>query len=234
MLIFGSIKPLESRESLLRAARHESCFVPVDRFAQPVFEGSLRAKSKPLPCACRVELTSRLSVRLICLPANRAFKSGEARNLPDQILDNNFTAVAEVYRVRPIIGASGSYNSLSAVFDVQEFSRRLSRSPYFDKMVASVPRLHTFTNQSWDHMRCFQIKIVARSVKVRRQKKDRVEAILLTIGLRLHEHHFFGQTVRSVCFFRIAVPDIVFFERHRREFRIGAHGSGGDEFFHAM
>jgi hypothetical protein len=51
------------------------------------------------------------------------------------------------------------------------------------------------------------------------------------VGLRLDEHHFFGQAVRCVGLFGITVPQISFFKRYRRELRIGANRSDCDEFF---
>ena len=51
----------------------------------------------------------------------------------------------------------------------------------------------------------------------------RVEAILLPVALRLHQHHLLRESIRRVGFFRIPVPEIVFAERRGREFRISAN-----------
>ena len=57
-----------------------------------------------------------------------------------------------------------------------------------------------------------------------------METILLAISLGLNQKHFFGKAVGSVCFFRITHPDIFFFERNGREFRIGTDGGDSHEF----
>src|SRR5256885_16565061 len=59
-----------------------------------------------------------------------------------------------------------------------------------------------------------------------------IEAVLLPISLRLYQHHLLCQSVRSIRLFGITVPKIVFFERHRREFRVSADRADRDEFLH--
>src|SRR5215471_15529381 len=83
-------------------------------------------------------------------------------------------------------------------------------------------------------MRSFEIKIVARAVQVRRQQKYRIKAVLLTIGLRLDQHHLLREAIRCVGFLRITVPQILFLKRHRRKLWIRAYRSGGHKFLHAL
>ena len=65
-------------------------------------------------------------------------------------------------------------------------------------------------------------KLSPRPVEVDRQQVDRVEAVLLPVGLRLDQQHLLGQPVWRVGLLRIAVPQVVFAERHRRELGIAA------------
>ena len=77
-----------------------------------------------------------------------------------------------------------------------------------------------------------RIKVVPRTVEIDREQKYRIETILLPVCLRLHEHHLFCKTIRCIRFFRIADPEILFFERGGSEFRICADRADGDKFFH--
>ena len=80
-------------------------------------------------------------------------------------------------------------------------------------------------------MRGFRIKIVAWTIEVYRQEKNRVKPVLGSVCLRLDKHHFLGQPIGRIGFFRITVPK-VFFKRNRSEFWVCADGSQGDKFFH--
>src|SRR5207344_713071 len=71
------------------------------------------------------------------------------------------------------------------------------------------------------------------AVQVHWQKENRVVPVLIPIRLRLHEQHLLGEPVRRVGLLGIAVPQIVFLERHGRELRIGADGPNRNEFRHA-
>ena len=48
------------------------------------------------------------------------------------------------------------------------------------------------------------------------------ESVLLPVGLRLNEHHFFSQAVRRIGFLGIACPNVIFLKGDRRELRVGA------------
>ena len=64
-----------------------------------------------------------------------------------------------------------------------------------------------------------RVEVVARAVQIDRHQVDRIEAVLLPVGLRLHQQHLLGQAVRRVGLLRVAVPQVVLAERHRRELR---------------
>ena len=83
-------------------------------------------------------------------------------------------------------------------------------------------------------MRSLQVEIITRTVEIHRQKINRIEPILLTVSLRLHKHHFLGETIRRIRLFRISIPQIIFLERHRRKFGIGAHCACRNELTHTM
>ena len=74
-----------------------------------------------------------------------------------------------------------------------------------------------------------EVEIVARSIEVGRQQEDRVEAVLLAIRLRADEHRLLCDPVGRVRLLRIAVPEVVLVERHRRELRIRADRPDDDE-----
>ncbi len=70
-----------------------------------------------------------------------------------------------------------------------------------------------------------QIEIIARAVEIHRQQIDRVEAVLLAIGLAHDQQRFLGDAVGGVGLFGISVPQFGFVEGDGREFRIGADGA---------
>lgn len=49
----------------------------------------------------------------------------------------------------------------------------------------------------------------------------------------LNKGHFFCQTIRSICFFGVTIPKIIFFKRNQREFGITADCSKGNKFLYA-
>lgn len=75
-----------------------------------------------------------------------------------------------------------------------------------------------------------QVEVVAGAVEVHWQEEDGIESVLLPIGLGLDQHHFLGESIGSIRLFGIAIPEIVFLEGNRGEFRVSADRSKGDDF----
>ena len=73
------------------------------------------------------------------------------------------------------------------------------------------------------------VEVVPRAVEVHRQEVDRVEPVLLPVGLRLHEEQLLGQPIGGVGLLRIAAPEVLLPERHGGELRIGADRADGHE-----
>src|SRR6185295_14725429 len=103
---------------------------------------------------------------------------------------------------------------LRTILYIQELARRVAGSPNIDVIVAAVSRFDTLAYQRWYDMRAGRIEVVTRAVQVRGQQEDRIEAVLLPVTLRLHQHHLLRQSVGRVGLFRITVPQILFAERH--------------------
>src|SRR5690606_29126240 len=74
-----------------------------------------------------------------------------------------------------------------------------------------------------------RVEVVARPVKVDRQEIDSVEAVLIAIALHLDEERLLRDSVRGVRLLRIAVPELLFTERDRRELRVGTDRPDLDE-----
>ncbi len=79
-----------------------------------------------------------------------------------------------------------------------------------------------------------RVEIIARTIKVHRQKEDRIVAILLAVRLRLHQQHFLRQSVRRVGLFRVAVPQVFLFEGDGSVLGVGANRADGDKFAHVF
>ena len=88
-----------------------------------------------------------------------------------------------------------------------------------------------FADQGRDHVRALGVEIIARTVQVDRQQEDGIEAVLLAVGLRLHQQHLLRQPVRRVGLFRVTVPQVFFFEWHRGELGVGADRAHRHKFF---
>jgi hypothetical protein len=71
-------------------------------------------------------------------------------------------------------------------------------------------------------VRGLRIVVVPGAVEVHRQQVDRVEPVLLAVGLCLDEQHLLGDAVRRVGLLGVAVPEVVLVERHRGVLRVGA------------
>ena len=78
-------------------------------------------------------------------------------------------------------------------------------------------------------MAALRVEVVAGAVEVDRDEVDGVEAVLLAVGLGLHQQHLLRQAVGRVGLLRVAVPEVVLAERHGRELRVGADGADLDE-----
>src|SRR5688500_8548849 len=77
------------------------------------------------------------------------------------------------------------------------------------------------------------MEVVSRAIQVDRQQENRVVAVLLPVGLRLHQKHLLRKTVRRVGLLRITTPQVVLAEWNGRELRIGAHRTDSDKFGNA-
>ena len=78
-------------------------------------------------------------------------------------------------------------------------------------------------------MRRLKIEVVTRTIEIDGEQEDRIEPILLTVGLGADEERLLGDAVGSVRLLRVAVPEVVFLERDRCELRIGADSPDRDK-----
>ena len=92
---------------------------------------------------------------------------------------------------------------------------------------------HDLADQGRDDVRGARVEVVAGPIEVDREQVDRVEAILLAVGLRLHQQDLFGQPVGGVGLLRVAVPEVVLMEGDGCELWVGADRADGAEFLDA-
>jgi len=78
-------------------------------------------------------------------------------------------------------------------------------------------------------VRALEIEIVARAIEIDGEQEDRIERVLLAVGLSADEKRLLGDAVGSVRLLRVAVPEVVFLERDRCELRIGADSPDRDK-----
>ena len=73
------------------------------------------------------------------------------------------------------------------------------------------------------------VEVVPRPEEVGRDDEGRIEPVLVSIGLRLHQEHLLREPVGRVRLLRVAAPEILFAEGHLRELGIRADGPHDDE-----
>ena len=78
------------------------------------------------------------------------------------------------------------------------------------------------------------VEVVTGAIKIHWQQKNRIEAVLLAIGLGLYKQHLFCETVGGVGFFRITIPEALLLEWKRRVFWVGADRADGDKLRNAV
>jgi hypothetical protein len=83
-------------------------------------------------------------------------------------------------------------------------------------------------------MGTLEIKIVTRTIKINGHQKNRIESILLIVGLALNKKHFLGQAVGGVGFLRVTIPQIYFLKWNRRVLWVTTDCSEGHKFLNFM
>src|SRR5262249_36509656 len=76
-------------------------------------------------------------------------------------------------------------------------------------------RLKELPNHRGDYMRSPRIEVVSRAIKIDWQQVNSIESVLLSVGLTLYEEHLLGDSIGSIRFFRITIPEIGLSERNR-------------------
>src|SRR5207245_2171825 len=150
---------------------------------------SLRPKAKLLVSSRDIQSASGLAVWFIWLPFYLPLKPCHLGDHSRQVANQDLAARAEIYGTRFIIIPRCLDYSLGTIFYIEKLTRHIAGPPGFDNFSSASPCFDTFTYQRRDHMRSFKIEVISRSIKIRGQKKYRVEAILLAITLSLYQHH---------------------------------------------
>ena len=122
---------------------------------------------------------------------------------------------------------------MGGIADEQELAGRLAAAPEDHFGLAGAPRFDKLADHGRNDMRRLQIEVVARAVEIDREQGDGRKPELLPVGLGLHEQHLLRHAIGCVGLLRIAVPEIVFFERNRRELGVGADRPDRDKLTHA-
>jgi nitroimidazol reductase NimA-like FMN-containing flavoprotein (pyridoxamine 5'-phosphate oxidase superfamily) len=208
--------------------------VPRDRPAQPLAEVGARAEAEGQLGTLGVHGAARLAVGLAGIPDDLAREAGLARDLLRQLADPDLAARAEVHRLGRVVALRRQHDALGGVVDVEEVARRRARAPGLDHALAALDRLDALPDQRGDHVRGARIEVVAGAVQIGGQERDRVQAVLGAVRLRLHQERALRDAVRRVGLLGIAVPQLLLLERHRRVLRIGADRADQHELLHAV
>ena len=69
------------------------------------------------------------------------------------------------------------------IVDMEKFAQRSARAPNFHARFSGQLRAVRLANQGGDHVARLQVEVVERAIEVGRHRRDKVAAILLTVGL---------------------------------------------------
>jgi hypothetical protein len=83
-------------------------------------------------------------------------------------------------------------------------------------------------------MRCDKVIVVPRAIKVHGKEIDTVEAILLTVCLKLNKEHLLSQPIGSIGLLGVPIPEVFLLEGNRGELGVGADGAHLNELHDAM
>ena len=161
--------------------------------------------------------------------------SREAHELRDELGQRPYRdleARPQVHWLRSAVALRGHADAACGVVYVQEFARGLARAPGLDGVGPVVQRVLHLLDEGGNDVGERGIEVVAGSVEVDGQEVHDVEAVLLPIGLALHEQHLLGEAVGGVRFLRVAGPDLVLPERHGRELGVRADRAHGQDLLH--
>ncbi|SRR6266487_975710 len=207
--------------------------VPVDRTLESGAKIGGRLEAELLPGSGHVEHTARLAVGLGRIEDEATGESAEFSDELRKVSNANLESRTDVDRLRRIVALRGQHDGLRTVLDEQKLARRVAGAPALYFWLTAFDRLDAFPDECGNHVRRPRVEIVVRSVEIDRQQMNGVEAVLLAIGLPLHQQHLLGDAVRGVGLFWIAVPQVLLVKRHRGELWVRANRADADEFLHA-
>src|ERR1700683_1426405 len=208
--------------------------VPVYGLQEAVAEIRLSTEAKLALRLGYIKASSRLPIRLARIPSNLAAKAAQLGNQSHQLLNANLAPGTDIYRFSLLVMLRGQYDRACTIFDIQEFTAGRATTPNLDMIRTRMDRVEAFLDQFWDYMRLLGIERITGTIEIYRKQIDRVEPVLFTIRLRLHQQHLLGDTVSRIGFLRIAVPEVLFAKGHWSKFRIGAYRANCDHFFDFM
>src|SRR5439155_13547353 len=109
------------------------------------------------------------------------------------------------------------HDGVRSVINVEELPGRIARSPGVDRVIAAFGGRQALADESGYDVRRLKVEVVPRTVEVDRDQVDAREPELLTVCLQLDQQRLLGDPVRGVRFLRVALPQVLFAERDRRE-----------------
>src|SRR2546428_887859 len=184
--------------------------------------------------AADIERAARLAVRFGRVPADLTAEIERLADQPDELPDRDLHVRPKVHRFVLRVTLGRQHDAARRVLHVEKLAARRAVAPDLDEVVTAELGVVDLADQRRNHVRGARIEVIARPIEIDREQEDAVEAVLRAVGLRLDEQHFLRQAVGGVGLLRIAVPEIVFAERHRGELWVGADGADADELFDAV
>ena len=152
-----------------------------------------------------------------------------------EVADRDLLAGAQVDRLGAVVALGGEDDALGGVVDVEELARGRAGAPDVDVVGARSRRASThFLMSAGITCELRRVEVVAGAVEVDRDAgRSTLKPYCCAVGLALDQEHLLGQAVGGVRLLRVAVPEVVLAERHRRELGVGADRADRDELLDA-
>ena len=144
---------------------------------------------RQLPRLGAVDRSTGLPVWFGRIPHEAPLEGRDLRDELGKVDDRDLRRGTQVDRLPVFQLLKTEDDAIGSVVDVEELAGGPSRPPQDDLVAARVPSLDALPDDRRDHVARVLVEVVPRPVQVRRDHEGRIEPVLVTIGLRLHQQH---------------------------------------------
>ena len=165
--------------------------IPLNGLSQTLFKTCLGLEAKLSLGPSGIKATTGLTARLAGIPNNFAFKIGHVGDKMHQVFDRNLKASANINGIGFVVSFGRQGDGFSTILYIKKLAGRRAVTPnghsWYATRLSIFLGLNELTNQSWDDMRCLQIKVIPGAVEA----GDRPGPAPKASFWRYHKEHWF-------------------------------------------